>query len=69
MSANQRVSTGGAARVLECSPEYVRKLVEMGVLRAERIDGRGYYVYQVEDVQKLAAQRKAKKSETLGVTV
>jgi len=54
------VLISGAARILECCPDTVRRLVAIGVLPATRTPG-GVRVFDEAAVRKVAAERKERR--------
>jgi DNA-binding transcriptional MerR regulator len=55
---NESLLTGGAARVLGCSPDNVRHLEKTGRLVAERVNG--VRIFRRSDVERLKSERKAR---------
>jgi excisionase family DNA binding protein len=55
------MTTHDAAKRLDVSPQYLRKLEEQGKISAMRTVG-GYRIFRAEDVEKLAELRAAKKA-------
>ncbi len=49
---------GEAAKILGCGPDNVRHLNRRGVLKCEKT-ARGVRLFKLEDVERLAAKRKA----------
>ncbi len=66
MSANL-LSTSDAARLLNCTPENVRKLNRLGRLTAQRTLG-GQRIFQLSEIERLLAER-AQKSQARSVGV
>lgn len=58
--SNRLMSTHDAAKMLDVSPQYVRKLEETGKISAMRTVG-GYRIFKAEDVERLAAKRERQK--------
>jgi excisionase family DNA binding protein len=56
------MSTHDVAKRLDVSPQYVRKLEEMGRLQAERTEG-GYRIFKSSDVDRLAQERAQAKEQ------
>jgi excisionase family DNA binding protein len=59
---NQLLSTGDAARRLDVSSEFIRKLERSGRLVAMRTAG-GKRIFKSEDVERLAAERDLQKGK------
>jgi excisionase family DNA binding protein len=67
MIAAEFLTTGDVARMLDCSPDYVRQLTRAGRLPAS-ITRSGLRLFAVEDVEQFAQAREAKRSrESNGV--
>ncbi len=64
LTNNEYVSTGDAARILDCGPDYVRALVRQGRLTPAVTTSAGKILLRT-DVERLAAERRAA-SETRG---
>lgn len=56
-----RLTTSGASRILEVTPDRVRQLVREGRLAAERTES-GYRIYNRADVERLAEERAQRRS-------
>ncbi|MEW6637366.1 MAG: hypothetical protein AB1425_11220, partial [Actinomycetota bacterium] len=62
MDGEERIGLGGAAAILDLSPEEVRRLVSEGRLGAER-DEEGDYTFSLADVRLLARELEAEAVE------
>jgi len=59
------MTTHDAAKRLDMSPQYLRKLEETGKISAMRTVG-GYRIFNAEDVERLAAERERQKQAKMG---
>jgi excisionase family DNA binding protein len=59
------MTTHDAAKLLDVSPQYLRKLEETGKISAMRTVG-GYRIFKAEDVERLAAERERQKQAKAG---
>lgn len=64
--AARLLNTNAAARMLNCSTEWIRRLSDRGDLPAEKLAS-GQRVFRVEDVEKLARERAAMKASAATV--
>lgn len=65
MKNDQLISVKSASRILDCSPDNVRRLERIGSLPAIRLDD-GTRAFFRQQVEKLAAERAERKAERSG---